>query len=208
MISVTVVTAWLNHPELQAGYWEAIEAGGPDDVIIVDNGSDPPIEGARIRFAENRGFQAANNAGLRAATTDAVLHLNNDIELQSANWLQTIRDKVAPGRLVGSIVHSQHTFFDGEVHPYIDGWCLAGMRDELVELGGWDETMAEPAYYGDNMLALRAQQAGLELHSVGFVGLRHLGNRTTPDVSDDFSRAVRENRARWEQAVREAKVPA
>ena len=59
----------------------------PHDIIVVDNASgDGSVEAVRrnwprvavIASAENRGFAAANNAGIRATRGDLVLLLNND----------------------------------------------------------------------------------------------------------------------------------
>jgi GT2 family glycosyltransferase len=200
--SLAIVTPWYNHREFMPGYWDAIEAGGPDEVIIVDNGSDPPIEGAAIRFEDNRGFCAANNAGLHIATADAVLFLNNDVDLGRANWLREIRVKLFPKRLVGEIRGGDHTIVDGAHHPYVDGWCIAAMRDDLFELGGWDEMLTEPAYYSDNLLSLRAERAGWDLANIS-VGLRHLVSGTARDNWGRITRAAAANRTVWEQAVRQ-----
>lgn len=68
----------------------------PPAVIVVDNGStDGASETARcagaqvIRFEENRGFAAAVNAGIRAAGTEWVAILNNDVRLDSG-WLAAL----------------------------------------------------------------------------------------------------------------------
>ena len=206
--TITIVTPWLNHLEFCDGYWDAIEAGAPDEVIIVDNGSDPPLDFAAIRFEENRGFCAACNAGLHAATSDAVLFLNDDVELQTPGWLTKIRDRLEPKTLVGQQRTEQHAVVDGHLHAYIDGWCVAALTGDLVELGGWDETLDEPAYYSDNLLTLRALQAGWQLAHIGHLGLRHLGNGTSRDDGRRMRHAAANNRQVWEQAVREATVAA
>lgn len=202
MPSVTAVTPWHNHPELARDYWEAIEAGLPDDVIIVDNGSDPPLEYPGVRLDQNTGFCHANNAGAEHATTDAILFLNNDIRMHAANWLRQIRDQLAPGRIVGQISNGAHTHIDGQPNPYIDGWCLAIMCDDFRQLGGWDETLVEPAYYSDNLLSLRALEHNMELVHVPDLGLLHLNNGTSRDDPQAMNTAATVNRAAWEQAVR------
>lgn len=65
----------------------------PDEIIVVDNGSeDGSAEaaeqaGARvIRMGENAGFARAVNEGIRQARSEWVAIVNNDVELQ-ADWL-------------------------------------------------------------------------------------------------------------------------
>jgi GT2 family glycosyltransferase len=69
-----------------------------DDVIVVDNGSqDGSLELLRERYPEvrviswpdNQGFAVAVNAGIRAASGDAVALLNNDTECDPA-WLSEL----------------------------------------------------------------------------------------------------------------------
>lgn len=204
-MTVTVVTPWHNAHELIPAYSAAINAAYPDAVLIVDNASEPPILAPGvIRQETNLGFNKANNVALHAAETDAVLFLNNDIVHTGPNWLDPIRSALKPGRLIGAQLRmDEHARIDGRLFPYLDGWCLAGMRADLLALGGWDETLDEPAYYGDNLLSLRAQQAGMKLVQVN-VALRHLrdytSNRMDPQHKIDVTMA---NRARFIKAARE-----
>ena len=135
MTTVAVVTAWHNHLELVDGYVRALELGpAPDELIVVDNGSDP------------------------------------------------------------------HTIVDSVVYPYIDGYCLAGTRDDLLELGGFDETLEEPAYYSDNLLCLEARARGFTLREAK-VGLIHLVGGTANN-SPDVNGATRANHQRYQRRVR------
>lgn len=177
MTTITVCTPWWQSPELLPGYTEAVQDEGAERVLILDQASSPPIVAPQfdvVRAKQNVGFSRACNWMLNNAETDAVLWLNNDVELVERGWLEKIRAELRPGLLVGANLRADpHTVIDGEAHPYLDGWCLAGMRADLIALGGFDEDYEEPSYFGDNDLSLRALHAGLELKDVS-VGLRHL----------------------------------
>ena len=204
-MTVAVVTPWHDQPGLVADYMDAIRAGAPDELIVVDNGSDPPLHFAAVRLERNLGFSAGCNTGLRAATSDVVVFLNNDVAMRDPGWLDAIREAAEPGVLVGArLRHDRHGDVDGHPFPYLDGWCLAGMRDELVALGGFDETFREPAYYSDNDLCLRARLAGMRLREAR-VGLVHktgatVGSHAQPHVQA----AVKANYQRFAARAREA----
>lgn len=208
MTSIAIVTPWLNHLELADDYFEAVlpEMEEGDELLVVDNNSAPPLAFAHLRLEENRGYCGGTNAGLRYATTEAVLLLNNDIKHVRRGWLDTLRDALEPGVLVGQLRHDRHAGVDGRALPYIDGWCLAGMREDLLALGGFDETLAEPAYYSDNMLCLEARAAGMTLRDVS-VGLHHKENVTAgPYVEPRVRQATLANRDRYRARARELLV--
>lgn len=202
--SIAVVTPWLDHRELFNDYITAIHAGHPDELLVIDNGSTPALDFAAVRLPENLGFSAACNVGLAAASTDAVLFLNNDVVMTRPDWLYTIRQALEPGVLVGArLRYDRHGDVDGERLPYLDGWCLAGMTDDLMELEGFDESYEEPAYYSDNDLCLRARAAGLRLREVS-VGLQHLTGMTSGPSNDPVVvRASQANAARFRERARE-----
>lgn len=212
MPSITVVTPWHNAHELAPAYWQAMSyLGLADQVIVVDNASTPPLEHPKqagvqiVRQPFNVGFSKASNVGLALATTDAVLFLNNDVRMVDPGWVEQIRSHVETGVIVGAHLRSDHhAAVDGQPVPYLDGWCLAGMRADLEQLGGWDD-LEEPSYFGDNLLCARAVAAGMELRQVD-VGLEHLGNYTSRRYAARDQVAGR-NRARYEQAVRELRRP-
>ena len=206
MTAITVVTPWHNCQELIPAYSRALDYGlvEVDRLVIVDNGSDPPIRiGAadlEIHLPTNVGFSPACNRGLEEVETEAVLFLNNDVVMTSANWLEQMRSQMRSGVLVGATLSTApHTAVDGRVQPYIEGWCIGGMAEEIRALGGWDESLEEPSYYGDNILSALARARGMKLVQVP-VGLRHLGNYTTRRVNVDGVSG--RNRVRYEQVVR------
>jgi len=201
--TVAIVTPWLDHPELVEDYAAAVRCRSHrDELIVVDNGSASPVPLPGLRFSENLGFAAASNAGLAAASTDAVVFLNNDVAATSPDWLDRIREAVEPGVLAGAQLRfDPHGSVDGEPLPYLDGWCLAGMRDDLDALGGFDESFDEPAYYSDNDLCLRARAHGMTLREVR-VGLRHKLN-VTAGHGADVAAASSANRERFVARARD-----
>lgn len=177
-------------------------AGQGVTALVVDNASDPPLPNA-VRLDENRGFSGGSNAGLRLAATEAVLFLNNDVAAYQDGWAQPLREALEPGVLVGSkLRYDQHGDVDGQALPYLDGWCLAGMTQDLLELGGFDETFMEPSYYSDNDLCFRARLNGMMLREVP-VGLTHKGGGTT-QANGYTLPSTEHNRAIFQHRVREA----
>src|SRR5688572_21418343 len=122
--TVAVVTPWYQHPELIADYFKVMASDPPEQLIIVNNGGDEPL-GYELLTAcrnypqpntgrpdwwwriiptpRNLGFSPACNLGLHAATTDAVIFLNNDVRLKAGAdlwgpWLHGLRAQLQPGR--------------------------------------------------------------------------------------------------------------
>lgn len=202
-MTVAIVTPWHGHPELWPDYAEVLAAAHADEVWIVDNGTQPPLEFSTLYLPENLGFSGGSNAGLHAATTDIIVFLNNDVSLLSHDWLEVLEDAVEPGVLAGRLRGDPHADVDGITMPYLDGWCLAGMRDDLLELGGFDETLMEPAYYSDNLLCLEARAAGMTLRQA-HVGLFHKSGHTSqPALNPRVQQATLANRERYVARARE-----
>ena len=198
---LTVVTPWHNHREFDRDYWAAISAAFSVDVIIIDNASTPALPNG-WRLPTNTGFSHACNIGLQLARTEAVLFLNNDIYHSGNSWDVPLRAALEPGVLVGANLRTDpHSRVDGQPFPYLDGWCLAGMRDDLLELGGFDETLEEPSYYSDNLLCLEARAAGMSLREVK-VELRHKLNGTA-GYTDEIRQVTGRNYERFAGRARE-----
>jgi GT2 family glycosyltransferase len=178
-VGITVVTPWLEHLDLLDDYMAATAKA--DEVIIVDDGSVPPLSFAAIRLEANQGFCRASNAGLAEATHDKVIFLNNDVVTTDPTWLTTLAAQIEPGVLVGAKLRTEpHAHVPGIQDPltYIDGWCLGGTRADFELLGGWATTYTEPAYYSDNDLCLRARCLGMRLREC-LVPLHHKLSSTT-----------------------------
>lgn len=90
-----VVPAWRRTPALPA------DVGDLAAVIVVDDGSDPPlvVDGATIvRLPVNRGPAAARNAGLARVATAYVAFVDTDVELP-AGWLEELLESTRDERV-------------------------------------------------------------------------------------------------------------
>jgi len=204
MTTIAVCTAWRDHLELAPDYFAAVETGKPDQLVIVDDASDPPLEFAAARMEEPSGFCTTNNVALALVETDAVVMLNNDVAMLRPTWLQEIRDRVEPGVILAPLRFDPHGAVDDVDYPYADGWCLAAMTEDLRRIGGWDETydVAGPAYYSDNALSFQARMQGMLLRELR-PGLRHFGGRTGGQDQVRFELALAANRVLFGDQVRE-----
>lgn len=205
MTTVAVVTPWRGNLHLAEDYFAAIEAGKPDQVVVVDDGSHPPLDFAAVRLDEPAGFCTASNAGLALVETDTVLMLNNDIRGLRGDWLAPYRKLIEPGFMVGPLRYDKHGAVDGVPYPYVDGWALGMTTEDARSLGGLDETYDEagPAYFSDNALSFRARMAGMTLRELR-PGLHHKGGQTGGVNRDVFERALAANAELFAGQVREA----
>jgi GT2 family glycosyltransferase len=87
----TIVIPNWNGRGLLEKYLPSVVAAGPDEVLVVDNGStDGSAEYVRREFPQvtllalprNRGFGGGSNAGFRAARNDIVVLLNSDMRVE------------------------------------------------------------------------------------------------------------------------------
>ncbi len=202
MKSIAIVTPWFEHLDLATDYFAAVETGKPDQLIVVDDGSDPALEFAAVRLEKQKGFCGASNAGLAAVETDFVLMLNNDIRMLRPTWLDEIRSAIEPGVLIGPLVFRNNM---GVVdHPYIDGWCVGMTTEDARDLGGWDEIYDEagPGYFSDNALCLEARAAGMILRDFS-PGIAHKGGQTGGQDLEVFQRALEANGKVFDSKVKE-----
>ena len=99
---ITVVIATLNRPALliEAVQSVASQSYGDWEVVVVDDGSMPPVDvkalasvlGDRftaVRHATTQGVPEAKNAGLRAASGEVIMHLDDD-DLLAENALESV----------------------------------------------------------------------------------------------------------------------
>lgn len=147
---VSVIIPNLNKKELLAPCLRSLaEQDYPDiEIIVVDNGSTDGapemvmdgFPGVRlIRFSENRGFSAAVNAGIEAASGGLVALINNDAEADPG-WVSEL--VVAAGR------HPEAGFFASKILFYDDRKIIDTFGDSFSKAGfgfkiGWGEADSE-----------------------------------------------------------------
>ena len=172
----------------------------PIELILVDSGSRDEtrfigryVHGASLlRFDVNLGFVRGCNAGLTAVTGDAVLLLNNDVELGPgaiASALRRLHSDPRIGAVGGKIIRTHGRLQEAGCIIWRDGSSLGYMRDAsplapeanfvrdvdycsgaflmirsevLAQLEGLSDEYA-PAYYEDADLCIRARQAGFRV---------------------------------------------
>jgi GT2 family glycosyltransferase len=205
MPQISIITPWRDHPELIPDYARAVDGA---QVVVVDNGSRPDnaralrsmvdsLHGTYLRNDENEGFSRANNQGMRHATGDILVFLNDDV-VASGDFLGAVARDVGENALVGPTVAHQLVY--GLWVGYLEGWCVAARREAWASLGGWDAE-AYPGYYWEDCdLSLRAEQMGMVRVQADWP-IQHKGGQTIGAVwrwGDVFER----NRATFAARVR------
>lgn len=143
----------------------------PDEVIVVDDGSVPPLEvsvgGAQLRVLRHptpRGPAAARNSGWRAATGEVVVFLDSDC-VPSDGWLAPLLGHFCDPRVSAVASRVQTVADDGVLDryealrspldlgaepgrvaagsrvSYVPSAALAVRRSALEAAGGFDEAM-------------------------------------------------------------------
>jgi GT2 family glycosyltransferase/glycosyltransferase involved in cell wall biosynthesis len=191
---------------------------GTIQVILVDCGSTDEtkfieryVRGVVVlRFERNLGFVRACNAALVVASADAVLYLNNDVELAPgavAAALERLTSDPHIGAVGGKVIRSHGRLQEAGCIIWRDGTTRGYMRDALPlrpevnfvrdvdycsavfllvrsaplrELGGFDEAFA-PAYYEDTNLCVRLRQSGYRVVYDPAVIIHHLEYGTSGD---------------------------
>jgi O-antigen biosynthesis protein len=202
--------------------------GGAIELILVDSGSTDEtrniaryVTGARlVRFENNVGYVSGCNAGLELVAADAVLYLNNDVELAAgavAAALARLRSNPRIGAVGGKIIRAHGVLQEAGCIIWRDGWTTCYLRDRsplcpeanfvrdvdfcsavfllarmdvVRDCGGFDEAFA-PAYYEDADLCLRIHSAGYRVVYDPSVVVHHLEYGSTDAVADVDARIAR-----------------
>lgn len=159
----------------------------PDEILIVDDGSEPAFASASlpgnariVRLTPNRGIPAAKGAGLSAARGDLLLSVDCDVR-PSADWLavclpHALRPEV--GLVGGAVMHgsgqdlvSRYLAVFGDNHnlnafgpvEFVPGNAFL-LRREVFEAVGGFSGFSDPVCE-DHELCRRIRERGLILYS-------------------------------------------
>lgn len=197
----------------------------PYEIIVVDNGSgDGTADYCRqeqitfVSLPENRGFPYACNVGLKVASGDNLLLLNNDT-IVSVNWLSNmlhcLRSKEDIG-IVGPLtnyasgkqqIHMLSNFDDmaqqlnrpdsnkWQTAQRLVGLCFLFKRELMEQIGLLDERFS-PGHYEDDDYCYRARLAGFRLMIAGDVFIYHHGSASFGQ-KDDLKQLIAANHQKF-----------
>jgi len=216
MVITSIITPVWNRADLTGAFlchlWKLYEHRAEVEFVVVDNGSrdgTPAFLSAQrrhmhgrlvvVRNEENRGFGPANNQGARAAKGGIFIFLSNDVT-PTGDFVTPIcqaLDREA-GALAGAQILDWDTGwnrFNGDVIPYLAGWCLACSRATWLHLGGFDERYT-PCDYEDIDLSQAARRKGHPLVALD-LPLRHAFGQSAARLPGGREKHTVRNRDRF-----------
>jgi len=204
---ISIVVPAYNHHEMTAECLAAVRDNTRDyEIILVDNGSTPAIEGATIRNETNLGFPVAVNQGIRAAKGDTIILLNNDVICTPGSlnrldtWLHNF-SIVAPCtnycaglQQVMIALYTDRAGLDEQARQWaadyagasqevnwVIGFCMAFKKSLWDEIGPFDESLW-PCSGEELDFCLRARAAGHRTGIAWDVYVHHIGSQTFLDL--------------------------
>lgn len=204
----------------------------PYELIFVDNAStDGTVEFLKsisnstlIANPVNRGFPAAVNQGIQAATGNQILLLNNDCVVPK-KWLGRLLSTLCRDPKIGLVgpcsncvsgeqqVSATYSNLDG-LNEFTESWaksnsgrivdmdrlvgfCLLIRKELIDKLGGFDEQFGIGCFEDDDY-CLRAVHAGYRAVIAREAFVHHYGGRTFVGAGVDFEAVMERNRERFQ----------
>ena len=207
-MKVIATTLVYNTPDLA----DAMRAQLPE-IVVVDNGSTPPIAGAQVWIPENRMFSGGWNAAMDALAmqgAEYVWQLNSDVQGVSPDMLADLAQTAQRHALavVTPAFNSPHGLFHSRgvgwrQVPWVDWTCPLVSLEAWRRVGGFDAQLV--GYFADVDWCARARALGYALGVADWLVVQHLGSVTalrTGHVWDaDDSYLVRKWGKRWTEMV-------
>lgn len=194
----------------------------PHEVIIVDNGSDPAISGAMIRNADNLGFPIAVNQGIKAASGDVIVILNNDVVV-TPNWLERFNYHLQKFDIVGACTNSisgpqqvlidrydnkqelyeqASRFQDENLNSFMPFhrvvfFCVAIKKAVIAKIGYLNEVYS-PGNFEDDDYCMRAIKSGFKCGIAKDLFVHHFGSSTFENMPLEYGKLIEKNRRTFE----------
>jgi len=200
---LSIIVPIFNQWEMTCECLDSIRANTTDyELILVDNGSDPPFPGSTIRNETNLGFPAAVNQGIKAAKGDIIILLNNDT-IVTPHWAERLMAYLDTYSIVGPVTNyaageqnvSIPTYNDlvelyceaekwniehqGELIEvrFIIGFCMVFKKSLFDEIGEFDASLW-PCSGEEIDFCMRVKEAGHRIAVVREVYIHHHGTQT------------------------------
>ncbi|HEC64293.1 MAG TPA: glycosyltransferase family 2 protein, partial [bacterium] len=156
-----------------------------------------------LQNKKNSGFAKAVNLGIKNATGDLILLLNNDCHMDNASWLTTMvntleNDKLDMTAPAGGRMNKKWEYIDevrtkGVEFTYLPGFCLLIKREVFDKIGNIPEYFGA-GFWEDNLFCYRAKRAGFKLGISENVGINHLPHSTFKEAGIDIRKQYLGNR--------------
>lgn len=205
---------------------DSIKRNSKDHEIIVVNNGESTIwaDGViAVENGKNLGFPIAVNQGIKKATGEVIVILNNDT-IVTPGWLDHLADHLQYADMVGPVTNEisgpQKKFVD-----YFDSndglnrfsranydkyklqstpwhrlvfFCVAIKREVIDKIGLLDEQFS-PGNFEDDDFCFRALDAGFRLVIAEDVFIFHLGSATHKALNLDYQKLLETNQAKFEK---------
>lgn len=165
------------------------------DVLLLDNGSAPPIPGADIRMPENLGFVRGWNDYMSRTDADYCWMLNSDLQGVNEDMLRELVEVADARKLfaVSPAFNSPHSLFWPDpqyltaprVSRWLD-WCCPLVAVSIWrQLGGFDTRST--GYYADMDICHRSFLRGYRVAICDWLQVHHIGSVTADLVGHSWS---------------------
>ncbi len=214
MKKVSIITSTYNSKKMTLAYLKELYKLNYKnlEVILIDDASnDGTYEAVSKRFKKvilirnkvNLGFGKSNNKGIRKATGDFIILLNNDVLFPDKDLINTLIKVYNSHKKVGMII-CKVIGYDGRIQNKINnvdtehelnlsgGPLMFFKSSVLKKVGGFDEDFS-PAYFEDIDLSLRLRKKGYKLIYTPKTHIIHKGGGTTKGRTDFFYKSIFKN---------------